>query len=86
MFEANVYSVQEKKRKIDFQDGDNGDHPGVLIRTILAIFDLQVTPNPVTKFRISWLFESEEECKIYFSRWTPWRSVWISDRNYFSCF
>ena len=34
-------SVQEKKRKIDFQDGG---HHGFPIGTILAIFDLQVTP------------------------------------------
>ena len=33
-------SVQEKKRKIDFQDGG---HLGFPIGTILAIFDLQVT-------------------------------------------
>ena len=36
-------SVQEKKRKIDFQDGFHGGHLGFLIGTILAIFDLQVT-------------------------------------------
>ena len=32
-------SVQEKKRKIDFQDGGYGDHLGFPIGTILAIFD-----------------------------------------------
>ena len=37
-------SVQEKKRKIDFQDGGHGGHLGYLISTSLAIFDLQVTP------------------------------------------
>ena len=37
-------SVQEKKQKIDFQDGCHGSHLGFLIGTILAIFDLQVTP------------------------------------------
>ena len=36
-------SVQEKKRKLDFQDGSNGGHLGFPIGTILAIFDLQVT-------------------------------------------
>ena len=34
-------SVKEKKYKIIFQDGS---HLGFPIRTILAIFDLQVTP------------------------------------------
>ena len=33
-------SVQEKKRKIDFQDGCHGGHLGFPIGTILAIFDL----------------------------------------------
>ena len=33
-------SVQEKKRKIDFQDGHHGGHLGFLIGTILDIFDL----------------------------------------------
>ena len=33
-------SVQEKKQKIDFQDGCHGSHLGFLIGTILAIFDL----------------------------------------------
>ena len=40
-FESNGPSVQEKKRKIDFQDGCHGGHLGFLIGTILAIFDLQ---------------------------------------------
>ena len=42
-------SVQEKKRKIDFQDGG---HLGFPIGTILAIFDLQVTLMPPTKYRV----------------------------------
>ena len=36
--------------KIDFQDGDHGSHLGFPIGTILAIFDLQVTPMLPTKF------------------------------------
>ena len=47
-------SVQEKKRKIDFQDGGHGGHLGFPIRTILAIFDLQVTPMLPTKYRVNW--------------------------------
>ena len=38
-FRVNLLSVQEKKQKIDFQDGG---HLGFLIGTILAIFDIQV--------------------------------------------
>ena len=45
-------SAQEKKRKIDFQDDDHGGHLGFPIGTILATFDLQVTPMLPTKFRV----------------------------------
>ena len=49
-FQVNWPLVQEKKRKIDFQDGCHGGHLGVSIGTILAIFDLQVTWMLPTKF------------------------------------
>ena len=58
-------SVQEKKRKIDFQDGG---HLGFLISMILAIFDLQVTPMLLSKFGVNWPFRSGEEAKNRFSR------------------
>ena len=76
-------SVQEKKRKIDFQDGG---HLGFPIGTILAIFDLQDTPMLPSKFGVNWPFVSGEEEKNRFSRWRPWRPSWISDRHYFSYF
>ena len=38
--ESTGLSVQEKKRKIDFQDGCHGSHLGFPIGMILAIFDL----------------------------------------------
>ena len=41
--------VQEKKQKIDFQDGCHGGHLGFPIGTILAIYDLQVIPMIPTK-------------------------------------
>ena len=53
-FESNGLSVQEKKRKIDFQDGGHGGHLGFPIRMILAIFDLQVTPMLPTKYQVNW--------------------------------
>ena len=56
-------SVQEKKRKIDFQDGG---HLGFLINTILASFDLQVTPMLPSKFGVNWPFGSGEEAKNRF--------------------
>ena len=46
------HSVQEKKRKIDFQDGGHGGR--FPVGTILAIFDLQVTPMLPTKYRVNW--------------------------------
>ena len=60
--------VEEKKRKIDFQDGHHGGHFGFPIRTILAIFDLQVTPLLPTRFRVIWPFGSGEEEKNRFLR------------------
>ena len=49
--------VQEKKGKIDFQDGHHHGHLGFLIRTILPIFDLQVISILPTKFQVN-LFNS----------------------------
>ena len=71
-------SVQEKKRKIDFQDGG---HLGFPISTILATFDLQVTLMLPSKFEINWPFGSGEEMKNRFSRWRPWRPSCISYRH-----
>ena len=81
--ESSGLSVQEKKQKIDFQDGS---HLGFPIGTILAFFDLQVTPMLPTMFRVNWLLGSGEEAKNRFSRWRPWRPTWISDRHDFSYF
>ena len=61
-------SIQEKKFKIDFQDG----HLAFPIGMILAIFDLPVTPILPNKFRVIWPFGSGEEGKNRFSRWPPW--------------
>ena len=55
--------VQEKKQKIDFQEGLCGSHFGILIRTIIASFDLQVNLMLSTKFQVHWPFSSEEETK-----------------------
>ena len=49
-----------------------------MIGTILAIFDLRLTPMLPTKFRVNWP-SSSEEAKNRFSRWLPWRPSWISD-------
>ena len=58
--------VQEKKQKIDFQDGGHGGHLGFLIETIVAIFDLQVTLMLPTKFQVNWPFSQGEDAKIDF--------------------
>ena len=63
---SNGLSVQEKKRKIDFQDGHHGGHFGFPIRMILAIFYLQVNLMLPTKFQVKWPFSSGEEAKNRF--------------------
>ena len=70
--------VQEKKRKINVQDGG---HYGFPVGTILPMFDLVVTPMLPTKFKVNWPFISGEEANYRFSRWRP---SWISNWNDFS--
>ena len=53
-------SLQEKKIKIDFQDGNCGGQLVFQIGAILAIFDLQVTLIILTKFQVDWPFGSGE--------------------------
>ena len=68
-----------------FEQTLNGSQLGFTIGTILAIFDLRVTPMLPTKFRVNWPFSSGEEAKNRFSRWLPWRSSWISDYKSSQC-
>ena len=82
-FESMDLSFQEKKFKIDFQDG-NCDYVVFHIGTILTFFDLQIVSMILTKFQVSWSVGSGEEAKNRFSRWPPCRPSWISDRNEFS--
>ena len=58
--------VQEKKPKVEFQDGCHGVHPGLPNGRILAIFDLQGDPILPSMFQFSWPLGSEEEGKIDF--------------------
>ena len=85
-FGANWLLVQAKKLKIDIQDCRHGGKLGFLIRTILAIFDLQVTLMLPTKFGVNWPFGPGEEAKNRFSRWRLWRPSWIFDQHDFSYF
>ena len=52
-FQVNWPFISGEKGKIDFQDGGHGSHLGFPIETILAIFDLQVTPMLPTKFQVN---------------------------------
>ena len=57
-FESMDISFQDKKFKIDLQDGNCGGHFVFPIGTILAIFDLQITSMTLTKFQVNWPFSS----------------------------
>ena len=52
------------KFKIDFQDGGHGFNLGFLIKTILAMFYLQVPQILPTKFQVNWPFYSGKKFKI----------------------
>ena len=68
------------------EEAKNGSHLGFPIRTVLAIFDLQVTTMLPTMLGVNWLLGSGEEAKNRFSRWLPWWPSWISDRHDLSYF
>ena len=70
--------IQEKKRKIDFQDGRHG-HLGFSIETTLATFDLQVTTMLPTELQVNRPLDSREEAKNRFQ--DGQRPSWISNRN-----
>ena len=65
-FHVNWPFSSEEEKKIGFKDGDHGGHLGFLIETILAIFDVQVTPMLPTKFQVNRSFGSGEGVKIDF--------------------
>ena len=71
-FQVNWPFSSGEKAKNRFQDGCHGGHLGYPIGTILAIFDLQVTPMSPTKFGVNWPFGAGEEAKYRFPRWRPW--------------
>ena len=49
----------------------HGSHHGFPIGTVLAIFDVQVTLMPPSKFQVNLPFGSGEEAKIYFQDGGP---------------
>ena len=65
-FESNGLSVQEKKRKIDFQYGHHGGHLGFPIRIILAISDLKLPQCLLSSFESIGLSVQEKKQKIDF--------------------
>ena len=52
-FQVNWPFCSGEEAQMDFQDGGHGGHLEFPIRTILAIFDLQVTLMLPTKFRVN---------------------------------
>ena len=52
-FKSSGLLVQDKKRKVDFQDGDHCGHLGSPIIMILALLDLQVTPMFLPSFKLT---------------------------------
>ena len=52
-----------EEAKIEFQNGGNVGHLGFPIGTILALFDLQVSPMFPAKLQVNWPFNSGEAKK-----------------------
>ena len=67
-FRVNWPFSSGEEGKTDFQDGGHSSHLGFPIKTILAIFDLQVTLMLPKKFQVNWPFRSGEQAKNRFLR------------------
>ena len=76
-FESVGFLVQEKKFKIDFQDGGHGDHLGFPIGTILAIFNLLIVPMPKLSFKSIYSIGWEELLKM----WKANGRIWTTDNR-----
>ena len=85
-FKSTGLLIQEKKFKIDFQNGCYCDHLGFPIRIILAISDLQISLILPIKFQVNRPFRSGEEVQNIFSRWWLWQPYWISNRTILAIF
>ena len=63
-FRSISLSIQEKKRKIDFQYTCHGGHLGFPIGTVFVVFFIyNIRPDASAKFRFYWPFSSGEEAK-----------------------
>ena len=83
-FKSTGILVQKKKFKTDFHDDSHDGHLGFQTGIILVIFDLQVTLILPTKFRVTWLVNSEVQNR--FARWLQWQPPWISNWNNLTIF
>ena len=58
--------LSSREFNIDLQDGQDGGHLGLTIRTISATFDLHITSVLPMKFRVNWLFGLRRRIKADF--------------------
>ena len=83
-FQVNWPSVQEKKRKIDFQEGRHWiSHQNDFS---FFFFYLQVTPILPTKFQVNWPFGSGEEDKKDFQAGGHGGHLWFRIRMILAIF
>ena len=66
-FQVSWLASGEKAKNI-FHNGGYCGHLGFSIGTLLAIFDLQVTPMLPTELQVILVFSSRKEAKSKFSR------------------
>ena len=74
-------TVWEEMSFEEFQDGGHLGHWNV---TILAILNLYVASMLPIKFLLNPTYGLGGDVLWRISRWPPWRSSWISERNHFS--
>ena len=84
-FESTGLSIQEKKLKTDFQDGDRGSQVAFWIRRRTSNIFFKIFLIEFLSTSLSGTIQ-DKKFKNRFLRWWWWWPSWISDLNYFSYF
>ena len=67
-----------------FEEFQDGGHLGHWNRRILATLNCHITPVPPIMLMLNQTYLTVADVISRFSRWLPWWSSWMSERNHFS--